>query len=950
MVIPYSTVLILAVFFLILVLAAIILMVIQYYRNKYVEKKMPEMADFILKELPGAEIEKSARIIRNNQEYFIRQYIEYFQENTLTEDIVSKAQEAVEASGIKDRYRRLFRSNCHISRIKACTYLGYFSSDEIREEIESTLKKEKKDTVKLYMINALWHIGNPKSIPIMVDSIIGSSPWYRRKANVVISEFGSEFNDYVPEIHDREEREIQLLLIYFASVYPDERLHRYLLSKVDSPDKEIAVDALEAIKANYPADLNDDRFLQSSDVNKQIAAIQALGKIREKRTIDRLLPLSSDSGLRKHLSASISNILAENPRLLLHAEDVYYLETDTAKKEVLADAISSRIEYFILKLLDVDNARASHIVKSILVSGRTSSVINFLNKNKNIELENNLVSIIRESIGVNKIIEKEFCLYLKEKILKKLDLSKSLPEKTEREEKKEGGKIALLYMIISIMVLIFPVIYLIRYSNVLGSLPVIRQIKQYVIDFNYYLVYYSVTVNSTYLILLFLSFLGVKKQFKLWNIKNITLMFKKNVLPSISIIAPAYNEEASIIESVNSLLNLRYPDYELIVVNDGSPDQTLNRVLEYFNLEKTDVVINEEIPTQAVRGIYRNNDLPKLTVIDKNNGGKADSLNAGINLASKRFFCGIDSDSLLEEDALLKVVAPLMDSEDETVAFGGNIFPINGCKVSKGVLEELRLPENRLGKFQTIEYLRAYMAGRVGWAYINCLLIISGAFGLFSKRRVVEVGGYLTSKGKYGKDTVGEDMELVVRLGRHMREQKKKHRIAYAFNANCWTEVPENLKILYRQRDRWQRGLIDILLFHKKLLFNKNYGRMGIVSLPYFAVFECVGPLFEIQGYMMVLAALFLGLLNAKIALMLFVSTILMGIMISVSAMLISLKQYPYFKLKEMYIMIGYAIIENFGFRQMISLWRVFGYINSMREPKGWGKMERKGFASPQIQ
>lgn len=395
---------------------------------------------------------------------------------------------------------------------------------------------------------------------------------------------------------------------------------------------------------------------------------------------------------------------------------------------------------------------------------------------------------------------------------------------------------------------------------------------------------------------------------------------------------------------MNSLLNLRYPDYELIVVNDGSPDETLNKVIEYYKLKKIDVVVNEEIQTQPIRGIYRNKALPKLTVIDKHNGGKADSLNAGINLASKRFFCGIDSDSLLEEDALLKVVAPLMDSEEETVAFGGNIFPINGCKVDKGVLEELRLPANILARFQTIEYLRAYMAGRVGWAYINCLLIISGAFGLFSKRRVVEIGGYLTSKSKYHKDTVGEDMELVVRLGRYMREQKLKHKIAYAFNANCWTEVPENMKILYRQRDRWQRGLIDILIFHKKLLFNRKYGRMGLISIPYFTIFEFIGPMIEIQGYFMVLMAFLLGLLNAKIALMLFISSILMGVVVSISAMIISLKQYPYFKLKEMFIMIYYAIIENFGFRQVSSFWRVTGYINSMKKPKGWGKMERKGF------
>ncbi|MDD2620873.1 MAG: glycosyltransferase family 2 protein, partial [Syntrophomonadaceae bacterium] len=325
--------------------------------------------------------------------------------------------------------------------------------------------------------------------------------------------------------------------------------------------------------------------------------------------------------------------------------------------------------------------------------------------------------------------------------------------------------------------------------------------------------------------------------------------------------------------------------------------------------------------------------------------GKADSLNTGINISKKEYFCGIDADSLLEDEALLKLASLTLDEGIETPALGGNIFPINGCTIDRGQIKNINIPKNSLARFQTIEYIRAFMAGRLGWASLNSLLIISGAFGLFRKERIIGIGGYLTSSGKYARDTVGEDMELVVRISRLMRELKHKYCICYAFNANCWTEVPEDLQSLKRQRHRWHRGLIDILLLHKKMIFNPKYGRTGIIAMPYFFIFEMIGPMIEIQGYLMVVSAFALGLLNGQIALLLFVSTILMGVLVSLSALLIAEKDVKYFRLRDIIVLILYALIENFGPRQLFSLWRVGGYMNMLKGHSGWGKIERKGFA-----
>jgi cellulose synthase/poly-beta-1,6-N-acetylglucosamine synthase-like glycosyltransferase len=223
-------------------------------------------------------------------------------------------------------------------------------------------------------------------------------------------------------------------------------------------------------------------------------------------------------------------------------------------------------------------------------------------------------------------------------------------------------------------------------------------------------------------------------------------------------------------------------------------------------------------------------------------------------------------------------------------------------------------------------------------------MIISGAFGLFRKDRIIGIGGYLTSSGKYEKDTVGEDMELVVRIRRLMRELGRRYKICYAYNANCWTEVPEDLKSLKKQRYRWHRGLIDILIFHKKMLFNPIYGNTGMLAMPYFFLFEMVGPILELQGYLLVVVAFIMGLLNAEIALLLFIATILMGVFISITSLLIAEKDTEYFSYKDILLLILYAVIENFGPRQLFSFWRVSGFLKMFGKPAGWGKPQRKGF------
>jgi len=902
------------------------------------------------------------------------------------------------------------RSRSRYSRMEAALGLALVADDNAREALENALRSEKDYPVKLFIANALADIKDPRSLGVLTESLLGAHRWYRDKVNMLIASFGLESSDYLRGYFWRSESEIIEMLVDIAGQCICEALRDYLLSILElgqkmterlaesvqgCPEKccaycrhgqmitegmkrecryegtvapdfkcrrfsflitslnpagnyhRLVVKAAENVSKYYSPSLNKATFLDNADNDVRNIAIQSLGTGDGEEHVKLLIGYLNDDRTSLSARQGLSRILSMHPRLIPIVVTIFEQTVDKRMKHNIAEALAGRIEYFIGKLMGRDGESSVRLIHELLEMGKVSEIIEFLKLNKDIELEDIVIGILREVAGYTEKLRTECGIYLPDRILEKCGIARIVPPVKKREEKRDWKMIRILYVILAFALFFFPFLYLVRYGDHLRVIPIVEQLKTFIIDFNYDFAWYSFAVNAGYIVLLLLSTMKVRTSTKLWNLKTMSLLFKPRMLPSVSIIAPAYNEEKTIIESANSLLNLKYPEYELVVVNDGSQDGTLNTLITYYDLKRSEYHFLERLKTAPVRAIYLNPLYPRLVVIDKDNGGKADSLNAGINIASKEYYCGIDADSLLEPDSLLKLAALTLDYGVETPGLGGNVFPINGCDIDRGKLTRIALPQNNLARLQTIEYLRAFMCGRLGWAQINSLLIISGAFGLFRKERVLAIGGYLTSNERYGRDTVGEDMELVVRIARFLREKKQKFRISYAYNANCWTEVPEDIKTLKRQRDRWHRGLIDIMFFHRKLVFNPAFGRMGLVGMPYFLIFEMIGPLFEIQGYIMVgLAALF-GLMSVKLALLLFLSTILMGIMISMASVLIAERQIFYFNYRDTLRMFVMAFLENFGPRQIFSMWRVFGFFSAMRTPKGWGKMDRKGFAPP---
>ncbi|MCE5252260.1 glycosyltransferase [bacterium] len=458
-----------------------------------------------------------------------------------------------------------------------------------------------------------------------------------------------------------------------------------------------------------------------------------------------------------------------------------------------------------------------------------------------------------------------------------------------------------------------------------------------IILFNYFVLLYFLSINSIYMLLSILSFFSIRHYMGVSSsIVQYKKLFQSSFYKPISVLAPAHNEEATIADSVKSLLQLRYPEYEIIVINDGSTDRTLDVLIGEYRLKRSFRPYEIIIPCKDIRGIYTSEDYANLVVIDKVNGRKADALNAGINIARFPLVGAIDSDSILEPEVMVKMVRPFLD-DPKTIAVGGIIRVVNGCTVRAGEVVRIEMSPKWLPNFQTVEYLRSFLFGRVGWDVLNGLLVISGAFGLFRKDVIIRCGGY-------SHDTVGEDMELVVRMHKIMRENKIPYRITFVPEPVCWTEVPESLRILSHQRNRWQRGLIETLITHRKMLLNRRYGVVGMLAMPFFFFFEMLGPIVELLGYIVFPISCVFGIVNIQFAVLFFIVAIILGIILSVSSIVLeelSFKRYPQYS--HIVRLFFFSVMENFGYRQIHTLWRFRGIIDYLRGKKTWGTMERTG-------
>ncbi len=407
--------------------------------------------------------------------------------------------------------------------------------------------------------------------------------------------------------------------------------------------------------------------------------------------------------------------------------------------------------------------------------------------------------------------------------------------------------------------------------------------------------------------------------------------------PPITLIAPMYNEGAVCVEAVRALLGVDYPTKDVVAVNDGSKDDTAKRLIEAFDMVEATRSPTATIATADVRATYRSRSRPDFWLIDKENGGKADAINVGINYCRTPLLCTLDGDSLLGPDALHRIVRPFL-KDATTIAAGGTIGIVNDCTVRYGRVTHIRMPAKWIPRFQVLEYIRAFAAARVGWNVARALPLISGAFGLFRRDALVAVGGLDT-------DATGEDFEVTARLHRHYREQGIPYRIEYVPDAISWTECPSDPKVLGKQRDRWHRGGLEVMWKHRDMLLNRRYGRMGVVSFPIFLIVEMFGPVIEACGYVAFALSIWLGIINVPMALLLLALALALGLAQTTAA--VALEQYAfqrYTSFKDLCLLLFLTVVENFGYRQMTVYWRLRGFWKFLRGDTSWGEMTRSGF------
>ncbi|MEG9328444.1 glycosyltransferase family 2 protein [Salinimicrobium catena] len=465
-------------------------------------------------------------------------------------------------------------------------------------------------------------------------------------------------------------------------------------------------------------------------------------------------------------------------------------------------------------------------------------------------------------------------------------------------------------------------------------------------DFNAFMLLFAFLIMSSYLFLSMVSIFSMRNYLRKNGFVNYHVILNSELAPRLSLIAPAYNEERTIQENVQSLLSLNYNNYEVIIVNDGSKDNTLDYMVKTYDLEPIFIEVQETLQTKPVKQVYksRNPAFKKLTVIDKINGGKADALNVGINYSKHPYVVCIDVDCILEKDALLTLAKPYLElSDTRVIATGGVLRIANSCVSDGGRLVEVNAPKKMMPRIQVLEYLRAFLLGRMAWSKLDGLLLISGAFGMFDKEIAIKAGGY-------NPNTVGEDMELVVRMRRYMIENDLSYSVFYIPDPICWTEAPEDVSVFTKQRSRWTRGTMETLWAHRKMFLNPRYKVLGVISIPYWTFFEYLAPLIEVAGILLTGYLIISKLISWPLFTILGVLVYVFSVAITFLALLTEEFTYSqYSHNKDLKRLILGALLEPFIFHPITIYAALKGNWEKLRGKNSWGEMKRSGFKTKSL-
>lgn len=435
--------------------------------------------------------------------------------------------------------------------------------------------------------------------------------------------------------------------------------------------------------------------------------------------------------------------------------------------------------------------------------------------------------------------------------------------------------------------------------------------------------------NFFYIFLVFSSYIVLKRNRPSW-------FWSKPIQRPISLIVPAYNEEKNILESIKSFLKQKYEKFEIIIVNDGSVDKTSDKILSAYSFKQLDVdTTKQKLCHTKIESIYFNEE-NNILLINKANGGKSDALNCGIDFSNYEFISCVDADSIIKENAFATIMNEF-SNQPNLMACGASIRVANGSLVKDGTVQKEGLSEKYVEVCQDLEYTRSFLMGRVGWELFNSTMIISGAFGIFKKHALLEIDGF-------DPESIGEDMDLIVRMHKHYLELNQDYKIGFIPDPLCWTEVPNNYKSLATQRNRWQRGLLSSILNGSRVLISPDVSFFSRFSIPYYLITEIISPLLEVLSYALIILGLLIGIIDLRIVMLFFSVSILFSMVLSLMAILFEESNFrKKNNVSEAFIILLGALLENFGYRQFMAYQRLKGVIDFYRKKSGWGKIDRKG-------
>ena len=877
-------------------------------------------------------------------------FLKLLQKNTvsinLPDNIVPQIYELLEQWGIEEGVKKKLSSRFTVHRAEGLRLLGLFRAEQRTPLLLAALKSEKKMLLRLKIIHLLCKTDPEDAAENISQYMEDAREPYQRKVLDIFLPYVDQLAEWAEENRETQSLFRRRIIIQAARTGSKSWFFAHLKAESQSENGIIRGESAEVLFSYYRSRVDFISWLDSPfpEIKTRVAECLVYD-IREKN-FGFINTLLATEELKVTVIMVLRNLIREEPSMLPLAFKQYLVSGSDDLRLAWAAVLSPKINYFLYRLKGENGPEVRELIDDAVALGFFSDIINFINTSKSHDLRTLLFETIQPLLMSNETFLNQCRLYLKKELKAQLGIvDRQADVSVQKIQLGKKDKLHMVFLLAGTLTFPFILYYFIHRTE-FSFLTSEEAFVSFIFFYHNFFIFYTLSISFIYLALMALSWRVIRNQDAEWNAVDKDFLFTPGVLPSVSVIAPAFNEERTIVQSVYSLLSLDYPELEVLLVDDGSSDKTAELLIDHFLFELEDLDPSGDISTAPVLGIYQSKEYSNLRLIRKQNGGKADSLNVGINFAIGEYICSIDADSLLEREALNKALLRSLATVKESAAIGGNIIPINGSVVRNGMIQEIHLPQNTFAKYQTVEYLRSFIAGRLGWTRLNSLLIISGAFGIFKKKNVLDIGGYMTGRGLMRRDTVGEDMELVVRLAESLALKKIPYKVDYAFNANCWTEVPEEFDSLLKQRDRWHRGLIEIMIYHKNMLFNRKNGAVGLVAFPYYYLFELLGPFWETLGYFVLVLSLVLGLVSLQVFLLMFSVVILLGIFSSGIALYLAERDVLYFQGREFFSLIKTAFLENFGYRQLISMIRAFSYVSYLFKNKGWQKFARKGFES----